>query len=611
MKKFIFIVLSFVLASYISFGAVKFKGDLISVGDFKYMQSNYVYNNVSTDPYFGLDNVEFIVNFGTKLELTSEVYGLANLIVQPTTKFKHIAVDNLMINYFHKASKVKIIPFYRYRSVRFDDPENIIGWFNSWVISSSVFGISNVLDSKVDNNGFYTDSSYVARVGGIPYLLRPVEFFDGSIISMPGMGEDTTNLSLVGRDAGGFYAEQKTSGYLWQIFLGAYFIDGSESPLNLSGAANVKFSVLEFSDVQFWAGIDGMIHSFGNNYKQINSYDVLNIYRIGIIPDKGFKFLQNLDVYGIVSHELLSLFVKGGIVNQSDILSTSSSPFYSYNTNMRANGFRFSGGVFSDFIPGLKVQLGGEYLSLSVYTNSNAYYDSGRIAGNAKVYGEYELEFGGISKFVLEGSFVQETLLNSLNSFIIDIPGVSFPAQGRVSLNNAIGVKGGIDLKDVFEFLGLSVVGSYQSISIKPEEYTSIKSMYTVNIIEARGILDVSFDFIGFEGVGVGLGGKYLSWNDNMYTSRLLLNILNQTQDLVLTYVIPIGFVYYKTDNVIFRVGYGYPIFGDVYDIDFGLTSDALNNYLYKNSNNKFEGLYAEYVLQNLPRLYIDLRISF
>ena len=611
MRKFIFVVLSLILGSYLSFGAVKFKGDLISVGDFKYMQSNYVYNNVATDPYFGLDNIEFIVNFGTKLELTSDIYGIANLIVQPTTKFKHVSVDNLMINYFYKAAKVKIIPFYRYRVLRFDDPENIIGWFNSWVISSSVFGVSNVIDSKVDNNGFYVDSSSIARFGGIPYLLRPIEFFDGSIVSMPGMGEDTTNLSLVGRDGGGFYAEQRTSDYIWQLFLGAYFIDGTEAPLNLSGAANAKFSVAEILDSEIWIGIDGMVHSFGNNYREINSYDVINIYRIGIMPNKGFKFLQNLDLYGIVSHEVLSVFLKGGIINQSDILSASSSPFYSYNTNLSANGFKVLGGVFSDFVPGLKVQIGGEYLSLSVYTNTNAYYNVGRISANAKVYGEYELEIGGISKFVLESSYVQENSLNELSRFIVDIPGISFLAQGKVSLSGALGVKGGIELKDLLEFLNLSIISSYQSISIKPEEYTNVKTTYNANIIEARGIVGISFDFIGFEGVGINVGGRYFLWNDNMYTSRLLLNVVGQTSDLNLSYIIPIAFVYYRSDNVVFRVGYGYPIFGDVFDVDFGLISDSIPNYIYRGSNNKFEGFYANYVLQNLPRVYVDLKISF
>lgn len=612
MRKFLVVLGVIVVFVSASFGAVKFKGEFIGIGDFKYMQSNYVYNNVRMEPYFGLDNVEFIVNLGAKLELVADIFGFANVIVQPTTKFKHVTADSLMINYFHKASKLKIIPFYRFRAVRFDDPENVIGWFNSWVISSSVFGVGNVIGSKVDANGFYVDSSSTARAGGIPYLLRPVEFMDGTIVSMPGMGEDTTNLALVGRDLGGFYAEQKARDYVWQVFLGAYFIDGSEGALNMAGGGHLQLlDLIGIWDIFYFSfGLDGMFYSFGNSYRLIDYYDLLNVYRIGTMPNKGFRTSETVNAYLLASSEFASLYVKGGLIGQGVIQIAGTTNVY--RENITANGIRFSGGFFSDFIEGLKAQVSGEYVTLNVFTNTNVngFYTSTRLAVNGKVLGEYELIFGGISKVVVEGAYVKENSFNDITRFV-EYRGVDLAAQGRVSLSSSIGVKGGLGLEELFDFLGFSVVGSYQVISFKPEEFANVKRPYEANIIEARGSIDISLAVVGFDGIGINLGGRYFSWNDNLRNSRLLLNVFDTTRDISVTYISPLGYIYYETEGMVIRVGYGYPVFGSVYDIDFGLVFDALNNYVYRGTDGKFEGFYADYVLQNLPRVYVDVKISF
>lgn len=610
MRKGILVVFSIFLVS-MSFGAVKFKGDFIGIGDFKYIQSNYVYNNVPTDPYFGLDNVEFIVNLGAKLELTSDIYGVANLIVQPTTKFKHIAVDNLMVNYFHKASKLKIVPFYRYRTVKFDDPENSVGWFNSWVISSSVFGVGNITNSKVDNDGFYVDSSSTARAGGIPYILRPVEFMDGTIVSMPGMGEDTTNLSLVGRDVGGFYAEQKAKSYLWQVFLGGFFIDGSEGALNLAGAANVKFNdVFEIEDIlNISFGIDGSLYSFGSRYSLVDYYDLVNSYRIGSIPNKGFRTLQSLNVYLNFDTGIANLYAKGGIIGQG-IIKVSNDVFNEYIEGIEGNGYRFSGGVFSEVIGGIKLQLSGEYVSLNVFTNTNSYYNATRMAFNYKILGSYDLIVGGNFKLIFDGGYSSERSFNDVYKFI-DYEAVDFASQGRMSIGDLIFVKSGIGVDGLLDFLGIYVIGSYQNLTFRPEEFRSVKLNYNVTTIEIRNGIDISFDILGLEGLGINSGGRYFSWVDNLRSSRLLLNVISDTKDLSLSYYSVYGYIYYKVDNVYLRLGYGYPIFGDLYDIDFGLISDSLRDYFYKGVDGKYEGLYANYVLQNLPRLFVDLKISF
>ncbi|MCX8096497.1 MAG: hypothetical protein N3D81_03265, partial [Spirochaetes bacterium] len=427
-----------------------------------------------------------------------------------------------------------------------------------------------------------------------------------------GMGDDTTNLSLVGRDLGGFYAEQRAKGYLWQIFLGSYFIDGSEGALNLSGGANVKVDVFEIEDIaSFSLGLDGIFYSFGNNYNLVDYYDLINTYRIGIIPNKGFRTSETFNAYLIVSSDFASLYVKGGIIGQGTI-QVSNNTINVYRENINANGIRFSGGLFSDFVEGIKSQVSGEYITLNVYTNTNvnAFYNSTRLAVNGKVLSEYELIIGGITRLLLEGSYVQEKSLNDVYRFI-EYQGVDLAGQGRVSLLGGINAKAGLGFVDLFEFLGLSVVGSYQTISFKPEEFTSVKRQYDANIIEVRGDIDISFGIIGFEGFGINVGGRYFSWSDNLRRSRLLLNIIEDTKDISVTYISPAGYLYYRTDNMSIRLGYGYPLFGSTYDLDFGLVSDAIKNYLYKGPDGKFEGFYADYILQNLPRIYVDLKISF
>lgn len=589
----------FVLIVFVSitFGAVKFKGDLITIGDFKYMQSNYVYNNTPTPPYFGLDNVEFIVNFRTKLELTSDIFGIADVIVQPTTKFKHTTFDSLMINYIHKASKVRIVPFYRSRVVRFDDPENSIGYFNSWVISSSIFGVGNVTNSKVDNKGFYIDSSSIARPGGIPYLLRPVEFMDGTIASMPGMGDDTTNLSLVGRDLGGFYAEQRARGYLWQIFLGSYFIDGSEGALNLSGAANVKVDVFEVEDIaSFSLGLVGNFYRFSG--ASLNNVEILNSYMYTLPNLRPFAAIYNYGVYlkGDTDY-YVDFYLKFLLNSQGQLLSS-----LAYNEILTGGGYRFSGGLYSDIIEGSIIQVGGSYASYSLVTNTNVNVRpelASRIDFNAKVYGEYEIIFGGYFKYILEAYYFIEDLLNRFSVF------TDFVTSSSYALDSGLFGKAGIGLLDIFEFINFSLLGSYESISFNP--IVNRTRIGNISKISLRGNLGVE---ILLEGLYVNVGGGLFMWNDNLTSKGFIPS--NVKKDLnLMYYTLSPNIVYNPSDNIFLRVGYGYPVLGNIFDIDYGIIMDALRMDFYKNPNNLYEGIYGWYVLQNLPRIYVDLRISF
>lgn len=595
MKKFLLVVLVLSLGVCLSFGAVKFKGDLITVGDFKYMQSNYVYNNTPIDPYFGLDNVEFIVNFGTKLELTSDVYGMVNLIVQPTTKFKHVAVDNLMINYFHKASKVKIVPFYRYRVAKFDDPENSIGWFNSWVISSSVFGVGNITNSKVDNNGFYVDSSSTARAGGIPYLLRPVEFMDGTIVSMPGMGEDTTNLSFVGRDIGGFYAEQRAKNYLWQVFLGGYFIDNSGGALNLSGGANVKVNLFEIEDiVSLYLGLLGNFYRFSG--ASLSSVELINSY-IYTVPDlRNFASLYNYGGYLIGDTQYGKLYVQVLLNSQGQLLASGN-----YNEILTGGGYRVSGGGISDIIPGLVLQLMGSYGSYYLVTNTNQGVkpeSAGRYDVSLKVFGNYETLIGE-SKMVLEAILFSEDKLNR----VLSVPEI--PASFSSYLSFGLVGKGGVSLK-AFDIVDFRVAGSYESIRLVLSSDTNKSA--NVSKISARGGMGIDFSSFLIEGLVVNIDGGIFMWSDNLKSA----GFLTSKNDSNLQYIVLSPNIVYRPSKVVsLRVGYGYPIFGDVFDIDYGLISDSLPMSFYKGTNNLYEGIYGYYVLQNLPRVYVDLKISF
>ena len=605
----ILIILGFVS---FSFAAVKFSGDFITIGDFKYMSSNYVYNNKPGDPYFGLDNAEFILNLSPRLELTSDVYGMANIIIQPTTKFKHMAIDSFMINYFHKASKLKIIPFYRYRVAKFDDPENSIGHLNSWVVASSIMGGNNVLNSKVDNTGFYVDTTSTARAGGIPYIIRPVEFMDGTIVSMPGMGEDTTNLSLVGRDMGGFYAEQRAKTYLWQVFLGAYSIDGSGGNLNLAGALNGKILIASFDGVDVSLGIVGDVYSFNNN-SMVDYVDFLNVYRVGgIVPNMpltwGVRSLANYGGYLQIDHEMFSLYGKFSMINQGELFNSTN---YTYAKDVTGNGFRASGGLFSSFVPGILLDVRGEYVSLTTYTNTNASVPSSRIAVNGKLFGDYSLDFGGEVKLLAEGAWVSENFMNILANLSETYESSDIASQGLETFASGLGVKGGIGLVDLFDLLGIYAIGSFEQYSFTPQEYTFIKKNFNITKMEVRSIIDVKFDMLGLEGLSIRGGVRYMSWSDNLRSSYFLYNVYQWTKDLSLSYFSPIASVVYNlNDTTSFEIGYGYPIFGSLLDLDYGLTFDAMSRSFYQ-VNSIYEGIRSEYVAQNLPRVYVDFKTKF
>jgi hypothetical protein len=611
MKKVVLGVLIILGFVSFSFAAVKFGGDFITIGDFKYMSSNYVYNNNPGDPYFGLDNVEFIVNLSPKLELTSDVYGMANIIIQPTTKFKHVAIDSFMINYFHKASKLKIIPFYRYRVAKFDDPENSIGHLNSWVVASSIMGGNNVLNSKVDNTGLYVDTTSTARAGGIPCIIRPVEFMDGTVVSMPGMGEDTTNLSLVGRDMGGFYAEQRAKTYLWQVFLGAYSIDGSGGNLNLAGALNGKILIASFDGVDVSLGIVGDVYSFNNN-SIVDYVDFLNVYRVGgIVPNmplsQGVKSLLRYGAYLQIDHEIASLYGKFSMINQGELFGGTNG----YVKDLTGNGFRASGGLFSSFVPGILLDVRGEYISLTTYTNTNSSIPSSRIAVNGKLFGDYSLDFGGEIKLLAEGAWVSENFMNILVNLPETYEASDIASQGLETFASGLGVKGGIGLVDLFDLLGIYAIGSFEQYSFTPQEYTFVKKNFSVTKMEVRSILEVKFDILGLEGLAVKGGVRYMSWSDNLRSSYFLYNVYQWTKDLSLSYFSPIAsLVYNLNDTTSFEVGYGYPIFGSLLDLDYGLTFDAMSRSFYQ-VNSIYEGIRSEYVAQNLPRVYVDFKTKF
>ncbi|MEN2998610.1 MAG: hypothetical protein ABDH28_06215 [Brevinematia bacterium] len=589
----VLVVLVFLLAYCVAFGAVKFKGDLIGIGDFKYMESNFVYNNRPTEPYFAMDNVEFIVNFETKLELTSDVYGIANLIVQPTVKFKHFIFDSLMISYFHKASKVKIVPFYRYRVVRFDDPENSVGWFNSWVISSSVMGVSNVMRGKVDANGFYFDSSSTARAGGIPYILRPVEFMDGTIVNMPGMGEDTTNLSLVGRDLGGFYAEQRGKGYLWQVFMGSYFIDGSEGRLSLNGFGNVKIDLLELEDIGSLSL--GLLANFCRFSAALASVEFLNSH-ISTIPEmRPFAALYNYGAYLMGDTEIVDPYLQFVMNSQGELFENA------YNEVLKGGGYRISGGGFSDVIPGMLVQLNFSYASYYLVTNTNQNVkpeSAERVDLSLRAFGEYET-IVGVSKFVLEACLFNE---NKLNRFF-GLP--EAPAIFNVFLFGGRVGKVGVAL-NAFEVVDLNLVCSYESIDLMLAADTN--KFANVTKIGVRG--RIGFDFSSFlvEGLRLNIDGGVFTWNDNLRSSRFTMAKYDSN---LLYYTFSPNLLFSPSEIVSFRIGYGYPVFGNVFDIDYGLIADSLPMGFYKNLDGLYEGIYGWYVLQNLPRVYVDLKISF
>ena len=601
MKKVVLGVLIILGFVSFSFAAVKFGGDFITIGDFKYMSSNYVYNNRPGDPYFGLDNVEFIVNLSPKLELTSDVYGMANIIIQPTTKFKHMAIDSFMINYFHKPSKLKIIPFYRYRVAKFDDPENSIGHLNSWIVASSIMGGNNVLNSKVDNTGFYVDTTSTARAGGIPYIIRPVEFMDGTVVSMPGMGEDTTNLSLVGRDMGGFYAEQRAKTYLWQVFLGAYSIDGSGGNLNLAGALNGKIYAFNLGDfMDLYVGINGDFQRF-SGYSVMN-LDYYNIYRYTIPDLSNFVSVYNYGGYLSGDSDLFSIFVKFNMNNQGQLLDN-----YVYNEALVSGGYRVSFGVFSGYFEGLKVQIGGSYSYYYTLTNTNTSLEPGLKAGRldayAKIFGDYEWLLGPF-KWVLEGYYVDESKLNKFSGFP-NMPLPPFKAFFEGAIIGKVGTEIGFT-----ELLTLRANASYESLDISFMTNTNIVG--NVSKIEARGDLLTSLGAI-FEvlsGVYIDVGGRYFSWSDNLTSKGFTTSI--RKKDLNLSYYSLVFSISYRpNDTTSFEVGYGYPIFGSLLDLDYGLTFDAMNNVFYSGTNNLIEGIYSEYVAQNLPRVYVDFKTKF
>jgi len=596
----ILIILGFVS---FSFAAVKFSGDFITIGDFKYMSSNYVYNNKPGDPYFGLDNAEFILNLSPRLELTSDVYGMANIIIQPTTKFKHMAIDSFMINYFHKASKLKIIPFYRYRVAKFDDPENSIGHLNSWVVASSIMGGNNVLNSKVDNTGFYVDTTSTARAGGIPYIIRPVEFMDGTVVSMPGMGEDTTNLSLVGRDMGGFYAEQRTKTYLWQVFLGAYSIDGSGGSLNLAGALNGKIYAFNLGDfMDLYVGVNGDFQRF-SGYSVMN-LDYYNIYRYTIPDLSNFVSVYNYGGYLSGDSDLFSIFVKFNMNNQGQLLVSASN--YVYNEALVSGGYRVSFGVFSGYFEGLKLQIGGGYSSYYILTNTNTSLEPGLKAGRldayAKIFGNYEWLLGPF-KWVLEGYYVDESKLNKFNGFP-NMPLPPFKAFFEDAIRGKVGTEIGFT-----ELLTLRANASYESLDISFMTNTDVVG--NVSKMEARGDLLTSLGAI-FEvlsWVYIDVGGRYFSWSDNLTSKSFTPS--TKKGDLNLSYYsLVFGISYRPNDTTSFEIGYGYPIFGSLLDLDYGLTFDAMSRSFYQ-VNNIYEGIRSEYVAQNLPRVYVDFKTKF
>jgi hypothetical protein len=472
-------------------------------------------------------------------------------------------------------------------------------------------GGNNVLNSKVDNTGFYVDTTSTARAGGIPYIIRPVEFMDGTVVSMPGMGEDTTNLSLVGRDMGGFYAEQRAKTYLWQVFLGAYSIDGSGGNLNLAGALNGKILIASFDGVDVSLGIVGDVYSFNNN-SMVDYVDFLNVYRVGgIVPNmplsQGVKSLLRYGAYLQIDHEIASLYGKFSIINQGELFGGTNG----YVKDLTGNGFRASGGLFSSFVPGILLDVRGEYVSLTTYTNTNASVPSSRIAVNGKLFGDYSLDFGGEIKLLAEGAWVSENFMNILVNLPETYEASDISSQGLETFASGLGVKGGIGLVDLFDLLGIYAIGSFEQYSFTPQEYTFIKKNFNVTKMEVRSILEVKFDILGLEGLAVKGGVRYMSWSDNLRSSYFLYNVYQWTKDLSLSYFSPIAsLVYNLNDTTSFEVGYGYPIFGSLLDLDYGLTFDAMSRSFYQ-VNSIYEGIRSEYVAQNLPRVYVDFKTKF
>jgi len=462
-------------------------------------------------------------------------------------------------------------------------------------------GGNNVLNSKVDNTGFYVDTTSTARAGGIPYIIRPVEFMDGTVVSMPGMGEDTTNLSLVGRDMGGFYAEQRAKTYLWQVFLGAYSIDGSGGNLNLAGALNGKIYAFNLGDfMDLYVGINGDFQRF-SGYSVMN-LDYYNIYRYTIPDLSNFVSVYNYGGYLSGDSDLFSIFVKFNMNNQGQLLDN-----YVYNEALVSGGYRVSFGVFSGYFEGLKVQIGGSYSYYYTLTNTNTSLEPGLKAGRldayAKIFGDYEWLLGSF-KWVLEGYYVDESKLNKFSGFP-NMPLPPFKAFFEGAIIGKVGTEIGFT-----ELLTLRANASYESLDISFMTNTNIVG--NVSKIEARGDLLTSLGeiFEVLSGVYIDVGGRYFSWSDNLTSKGFTPSI--RKKDLNLSYYSLVFSISYRpNDTTSFEVGYGYPIFGSLLDLDYGLTFDAMNNVFYSGTNNLIEGIYSEYVAQNLPRVYVDFKTKF
>ncbi len=622
MKRLLFVILLISIVAFGAFGAVKFKGDFYSIADMNYYIRNLFVN--ITNYYFGLNNVNIILNLDTTLELTSDVYGKANLILVPVTTYKHLSIENLMINYYQKASKVKIVPFYRYSILYFEEPENMVSRYNSWVVSSSIIGIGNITNSGVDPNGFYVDSSRYAWGNGIPYILRPVTFYGGEVVNMPGMGEDTTNLALSGREMGGFYAEQRAKSYLWQVFTGFSYIDNFQGSLNLSAGGNLKLDVFEFENIaSIRLGFAGIVDYIKNNIGFVDYYDLANLYYSGFIPQ--VTFVIGSDIYGSyatydfgpyfeVGTEFGKIYGKAKIVNQGSLFLRGLNTEV-YNDTWSGNGLGGVLGIFSDYFEGLKVQVDGGYLAINVITNTNqnaSNFTASRLFASLKVYGDYELQIGGLTKFVLEGSYVDESKLNYLTIFK-ELGNRRLYNFRIYYLDSAISAKVGLGLFELFDFLDVYTIGVFENTSFAKFN-TNVIISYNVTKIEARVGGKVDFYVLGFEGVNLNLSIRFFNYVDNLGSSDVAQLSSSSVKNLSLTYITPdVSISYEPSENIKFSIGYGYKLFGDLFDVNFGNIFDAYNTQRLYQLNNVYSGMSTEYIanIMNSHRFYVDFKVSF